>query len=761
MEREVTRTMAATQKFSNSPLIVYTKLSPNHSGKRTQNIDTIAIHCLPVDNTDLLTKNGWKSLRNIKKGDIVAASNQFLNIKFEPVQEIVPIRKEDVYSFSTGFMGTSKHRMLFKTQYEIESGKPFRVGTVDDILKYNSTIFIPNSGLYCGKDIDLDFESINFICATQADGSYQWNDKHDRIYYIRFRVWKDRKVSSLKHTLDNLGFVYTSKEIYGTENYDHGVEFVIKDKIAIELCQKYLDDKMFKYSLLDMSIEQTKHFARCLTLWDGTYIESDNYTEMRYVSHKKQNIDVVSAVLGIHGIGTRLDGGHTLTFKMKEYRSIGKVNPEVLKDVEVSCVTVPSGFIVIRQNGRVHLVGNCMAGNCTIETCGQIFAPSSRQASSNYGVGSDGRRGMYVEEKNRSWCTSTYVVDQRAITIEVANCGGAPDWPITDKALASLIELCTDICKRNNIKKLLWLGDKGKMGQVNLQNMVVHRWTAAKACPGNALYNKHSYIAAEVNKRLGGTTVPTPPPVITPPTNPVAGSAEKTIWNFLKAKGLNSYAVAGVMGNLYAESGLYANNLQNSYEKKLGYTDETYTAAVDSGKYANFVRDSAGYGLAQWTFWSRKEGLLNYAKKVRKSIGDLNTQLEFLWSEMQTFKNMMNILKSATSVRQASDVVLLDFERPADKGEGIKAKRAEYGMSYYKKNADSDTSNLPYLVKVNDATVLNIRKGPGTNNAIAGSIKDNGVYTITQESTGVGAKKWGKLKSGTGWISLDFCIKVS
>lgn len=145
---------------------------------------------------------------------------------------------------------------------------------------------------------------------------------------------------------------------------------------------------------------------------------------------------------------------------------------------------------------------HCMAGNLTVETCGAVFAPSSRQASSNYGVGSDGRIGMYVEEKNRSWCTSSSSNDNRAITIEVANCTGGPDWKISNAALLALIDLCEDICKRNNIKKLLWCGDKSLIGQVDKQNMTVHRWFAAKACPGDYLYKIHSYICEEVNKRL-------------------------------------------------------------------------------------------------------------------------------------------------------------------------------------------------------------------------------------------------------------------
>jgi hypothetical protein len=89
---------------------------------------------------------------------------------------------------------------------------------------------------------------------------------------------------------------------------------------------------------------------------------------------------------------------------------------------------------------------------------------------------------------------------------------------------------------------------------------------------------------------------------------------EELIWQFFKSQGFSDAGAAGMMGNLFAESALNPMNLQNSYEKKLGYTDSSYTKAVDNGTYTNFVRDKAGYGLAQWTFWSRKEGLLNYAK---------------------------------------------------------------------------------------------------------------------------------------------------
>lgn len=155
---------------------------------------------------------------------------------------------------------------------------------------------------------------------------------------------------------------------------------------------------------------------------------------------------------------------------------------------------------------RTHVIDtisvHCMAGNLSVESCGALFAKSSREASSNYGIGSDGRIALYVDEANRSWCTSSKANDQRAITIEVANTVASDPWPISDAAYNALIDLLVDICQRNGIKKLLWEGNKNLIGQVDRQNMSVHRWFAAKACPGDWLYEHHGQIAEEVNARL-------------------------------------------------------------------------------------------------------------------------------------------------------------------------------------------------------------------------------------------------------------------
>lgn len=167
---------------------------------------------------------------------------------------------------------------------------------------------------------------------------------------------------------------------------------------------------------------------------------------------------------------------------------------------------------------------------------------------------------------------------------------------------------------------------------------------------------------------------------------------EEKIWNYLTTQGLTEAGAAGLMGNLYAESALEPKNLQNSYEKALGFTDSTYTAAVDNGSYNGFVHDAAGYGLAQWTYWSRKEALLGYAKARGKSVGDLETQLGFLMEELSSdYKAVLSTLKSTGSVKAASNVVLLKFERPADQSVAVQNARAKNGQAYYDKYATSQT----------------------------------------------------------------------
>ena len=338
------------------------------------------------------------------------------------------------------------------------------------------------------------------------------------------------------------------------------------------------------------------------------------------------------------------------------------------------------------------------------------------------------------------------------------------------------------------------------------------------------MYARMGDLASKVTAALNAGTDTTSPETDNSQDNTPAvdvNDPEKTIWNTLQTAIGNAYGTAGLMGNLYAESALKPGNLQNTGNNALGMTDEQFVAAVDSGEYSadKFIHDGYGMGLAQWTYYTRKQALLNFVKAAGKSIGDLETQLAFLLQEIKGYTSVWSTLTTATSVREASDVVLMKYECPADQSEAVQVRRAGYGQQYYDKYAGIATvwyrvrkswddaqfqkgafhdltlakacadsnpgysvfdesgkavytsasgstpepaASFPYKVRVR-IDDLNIRKGPGTNYASRG-YTGKGVFTIVEEADGPGATRWGLLKSyqsnRSGWISLDFAAKL-
>ena len=288
----------------------------------------------------------------------------------------------------------------------------------------------------------------------------------------------------------------------------------------------------------------------------------------------------------------------------------------------------------VNRNHKIDTVSiHCVVGQCSVETLGSIFASASKEASSNYGIGYDGRIGMYVEEKDRSWCTSSASNDNRAITIEVASDTYHP-YRVNDAAYKSLIKLLVDICKRNGIKKLVWSTNKSeRMNHRNGCNMTVHRDYANKSCPGDYLYNLHGQIAKEVNAQLGSGT---------------SSTTKKTLY------------------------------------------------------------------------------------RVRKT-----------WKDVKSQKGAFNDLSNA--------------KKCADQNKGYSVFD-ESGKAVYTSKAANTTGSFKVQISISD---LNIRKGPGINYATTGKFTGKGVFTIVETKQGTGsAKGWGKLKSGAGWIALDYATRI-
>ena len=283
-------------------------------------------------------------------------------------------------------------------------------------------------------------------------------------------------------------------------------------------------------------------------------------------------------------------------------------------------------------------------GQCTAEGLGEWFEKQSTQASSNYGIDRDGRVALYVEEKNRSWCSSSNANDQRAITIECASDTTEP-YAFRDVVYQTLIKICIDICKRNGKNKLIWFGDKDKTLNYSPKSgemiLTVHRWFANKSCPGNWMYARMGDLAEKVTQVLGGSDKPVEP------------------------------------------------------EKP---EDKT---------------------TIKWF-------------RVRKT-----------WRDSKTQKGAYKILDNA--------------KKCADQNPGYKVFDAD-GKVVYEPKAVVPAVKVPFLVKVSISD-LNIRKGPGVNHSRI-QFCPPGIYTIVAVSEGAGASMWGKLKSGIGWLSLDFCLRL-
>ena len=354
----------------------------------------------------------------------------------------------------------------------------------------------------------------------------------------------------------------------------------------------------------------------------------------------------------------QLLGGNTTT-EGKEEAIVGYTNSPL-----VSYTKLSPNHSGQRTHAIDRITPHCVVGQCSVETLGNIFYPSSRQASCNYGIGVDGRVGMYCEEKNRSWCSSSNANDQRAITIECASDTTAP-YAFNDVVYNKLIELCVDICKRNGKTKLLWLGDKDKTlaynPAANEMVLTVHRWFANKSCPGDWMYQRMGDLAAKVTAKLGGVT--TTEPEKTPDTT------------------ANNFPAVPFTVNVKIDD--------------LNYRSQPSMNGA--------VKGQTGKGVFTIV-------------EVNNGWGKLKSGVGWIWLGNPQYCTIGDTVKTSTPTFS------------------------------------------PYKVRVSIKD-LNIRKGPGTNYASNGFCPV-GVYTIIEESDGAGATKWGKLKSGAGWISLDYAKRV-
>lgn len=418
-----------------------------------------------------------------------------------------------------------------------------------------------------------------------------------------------------------------------------------------------------------------------------------------------------------------------------------------------------------KSENRAHAIDtitiHCVVGQWTAKQGCDYFATTEKQASCNYVVGKDGSIGLCVEEKDRSWCSSDRANDERAITIEVASDTTHP-YAITDAAMEALIKLCADICIRNGISKMIWSTDKAtRMNHAGGANMTVHRDFARKACPGDYIYERLGYIAERANKIIAGNA-----PAAVTGTSIMGASvatAEKMAAYIRKINPAVPNSVIdmipiylaegkaeGVRGDVaFAQSCLETGN----------FTFAGSAVTLDQNNFCGL--GVTGNGMKGNSFATPTLG-------IRAQIQHLKA-----YASKEDLINKCVDTRFKYVERGCAAIVehLGQKENPNGKGW---AAGANYGTKILKildniiktTGAGGTTpapapapAKFPYTVRITTGA-LNIRRGAGINYPVTGAIKDKGVYTITAESTGSGAKLWGKLKSGIGWISLDFAKKI-
>ena len=419
----------------------------------------------------------------------------------------------------------------------------------------------------------------------------------------------------------------------------------------------------------------------------------------------------------------------------------------------VSYTRISPNRTINRNHAIDTITIHCVVGQCSVETLGNIFAPESRQASCNYGIGADGRIGMYCEEKDRSWCSSNAANDHRAVTIEVASDTKHP-YAVNDKAYAALIDLCTDICKRNGIKKLLWKADKSLIGQVDKQNMTVHRWFANKSCPGDYLYNRHSEIAELVNKRIS-TDEKADAKGLQATVFKDMAEAEviKKFGSLFTADQKASGVLASVsLAQFILESGYgkseLAQNANNVFGMKKSLSGNTWSGSSWDGKsvYAKETKEWDGSKYITITADFRKYDC------VEKSIADHSA---YLLGAKNGSKLRYDGLKNCTNYRKAVQIIKDGgYATSPTYVENICGIIEKWKLTQFDVTATEDKKEntsfpaTPFLVRV-IINNLNYRLEPSMNGKVKGQT-GIGTFTITEVKNG-----WGRLKSGAGWIYLE------
>lgn len=323
------------------------------SGVLTEHRMFAATQCVPVE-SEVLTKDGWKTIEEVEIGEEIACPDLDLNITFEEVYAKVPPKRQDTYT-NNDFTATKDHRMVYHTQFNKEN----RIDYYNNLLKKETGVYIPLAGHSNFDGLEMSEDMERFLIAVQADGHYMYETigTGDRSYYgVEFHLTKPRKIERIKEILCNLGLEY--KETLQS-NGTVKIRIYNKDGVNIvnDICEKFLQDKHFTWEWINLSNEQAALFFDEILLWDGCV------SAKRYDSKIRINLDIVNALAALHNIGSRVLGD-SVQFRDTPYITFGEQTKRHIASrgdnkTLVSCVSVKTGIFLCRQYGKTFIIGNC------------------------------------------------------------------------------------------------------------------------------------------------------------------------------------------------------------------------------------------------------------------------------------------------------------------------------------------------------------------------------------------------------------------
>ena len=687
--------------YTNSPLVVYTKLSPNHSGQRTHAIDRITPHCVVGQLT-------VESLGNI----------------------------------------------FAKSSYEASSN--YGIGTDGKIALYVEE----RNRSWCSSSNANDQRAVTIECASDDKHPYTMNDKvysaliklcvdickrngktkllwlADKNKALNYPPKSDEMILTVHRWFANKACVPTNSEVLTKDGWvkigdiEIGDEIAcadidnlritfeeVYDKVPVRQQDTYTNngltatkDHRMVYCTHASNFWRIEDYKHLLASGNNIYIPLAGYAKNDGLNITDDMLRFYIAVQadGHYMYEKRLNGEKSyygLEFHLKKERKIKRI-----KEILDSC-----GFDWVenkKSDGSVSIrIYNDSDVNIVHDICEK-----------------------FLENKHFTWkCLELSERQAKVFLDEILlwdGCADADMYSSNDKinldivsALAAINGVGSKVTGSNVTFRDAPYMTLGKDESSTKRNNKQHGTSKTEVtcvsvktgiflmrqngktfiignCPGDWLYSRLGKVADEVTKRLSSSQPKTDEKKIETPKSSQKESTVKEndeiIWDFFKSKGLNDFAVAGLMGNLKAESNLRPDNLQNSFEGRLG-SDAEYVKKIDSGRYSkiSFANDHAGFGLAQWTWHTRKEALYDYAKSQGKSIADLVMQLEFLWNELQGYTQLMRTLKNTNSIYDSSTAVLTQYEKPANQGTAVKQTRAKYGQEIFDRNTKKAETTKP------------------------------------------------------------------